>query len=235
MNTNETTSNEDASKAEGFTNPNSYKAWFDALEPNDQRMVLAEEALVLAKSKVVVPRNGDYWRTLSHINQINHVDPIPITPNTLCSVCQLGGLFASFLKIEGSGVEALRTARYGYGLGTPGAEYRMRNILRRYFSPRTLTLMETAFEEYVMIDDCDDTTITEQGKQDILQAVAFHNHYKTPEERYEAILCNIIHHDGEFVPGALTKRLPVNQTALNARLSGQEEAGEETITKPQNM
>src|ERR1700722_11352431 len=223
-------SNPDENKAIEFRNPQSYKAWFDALEPAMQRVVLAEEALAIARAQIVIPHRGDYWRDVTDPKGYIPEGVSPF-PQTLCTVCQLGGLFASWLKIEGSGVEALMEPPV---FKLPGLLHHMKDRIRQHFSPRMLTLIESAFEKRSCQDEDDDNVYDWDRNRPISEvqdAIDFGKRYDDDSERYEAILCNIIHHHGEFVPTVQeavlsNPTLPVNGTALNETLDGEGKANE---------
>lgn len=171
-------------------------------------ITLAKDALKWLSSWKIEACNGSYIET--HIEY----DHLKEDAKTLiekyerpCRVCQMGALAIAYILRE----DKVTIGEYVY-LG----QQEIHELLAGYIPPRTLALMETAFERAesfytrVIADelsaqrDLDEDEITRQIEEIHLplatKACNFGSRYKLPRNRMRAVFQNFIDNKGEFKP-----------------------------------
>lgn len=175
---------------------------FEALSAAEKRVAIASDALKQLQGEVIIAMNGEYLLdlTLSDESRIWVGEDLEVTlsSRTQCCVCEIGGLFCGLVHLQ----YGRREARVGGYHENRAYEEDLRAALYPYFTPRQLTLMESAFETTTMVDHRDDAFYNEGGCSfcQVRDAIEFGKFYDSCSDRFAAILQNVIDNGGEFCP-----------------------------------
>lgn len=144
-----------------------------------------------------------------------------------CRVCAVGACFLSYIRVYNKVPLNQFIGIYGTSIDSGESfslEYTdMARILHDIFSSPQLQLIEAAFEQSAINDNCvannendydtgdtfyydhdEDTKVT---LEEMNAAEKFGNKYDVADERLKAIMKNIVANDGEFIPCKKTKKL----------------------------
>lgn len=185
-------------------------ARFLALSPEKQRVKIAKDVLASLETKRIKASPGTYFELSKPIQIGKNKDLQNIIQDAqfpTCEVCALGSIFHAlvdnadrFKLTSGHLTNTYDVEKGGYArnrLQSLGSEDGMRQLLRKHFSPRQITLIESAFEKEAHIDPCD-------IKSDRIQAVKLARKWGRSQggavKRLTSIMENIIANKGEFKP-----------------------------------
>lgn len=194
---------------------------FSSLTRNQQKALIATDALAQIATGKFTPRTGRYWSPNWSEDQVDASlaagprDPLAASSNG-CEVCALGACFvASFLRDEANETKdepITMATNYSHRAVASLAFFaQVTKRLKRYFDPIEIGLMESAFElapDYahrvltMELGEEEELGVKEhQEHQKLIQAALdFGRQYTNAKDRLEAILKNVIDNCGEFKP-----------------------------------
>lgn len=137
--------------------------------PSEKRIMIAEDGLEQIKLKKYIAKSGTYFVSSKVLNVGISLQEELLTKQPVCTVCQIGGLFASCARVgneinvtipKDSNLVSSIEAMYD----TP-----MRTYLAKFFSSEQIILIESAFEEINMEDEIIDSQryVVEEDSQDL--------------------------------------------------------------------
>lgn len=163
----------------------------------EKRVLIAKDVIKLIKAKKIVVESGKYFKLNSRYEyvgkQLNKVLP----KIKKCEVCALGGLFYSYVmkynnyEIDENGINYIgKICNSGY---------EMRDLLKSIFSEKQLYLIECAFEESDINENCESA---EYSYETIERAVEYKEKHELDDDSYDKLLIhimkNIIKNKGVF-------------------------------------
>jgi len=166
-------------------------------------------------------------------NASKHIDGM----SQNCRVCAVGACFLSYVRVYNKvQLSEFIGGRTGIAAGDSfSMDYsEMANILTNVFTKPQLEMIEAAFENGAVNDDCiankeddyayeDDPFLYDHDeeesvtREEMTAAEQFGEKYDNPNDRLKAIMKNIVANDGEFIPDPKVRKL----------IAKKREAGEE--------
>jgi len=174
------------------------------------RVAVAKDVIAQLKSKKLIAKAGTYCDLHTAImpedrdRQVNEV-----LKNKTCSVCALGGIFvAQVNRFNDLKVCDVPNLRYRFDNGSYGEntlyDDQIRGYIRKVFTPIQMSLIETAFEGRVILDDAlDGSESYYEGSSKFQQAEGMYfdgGRNISDKERMILIMQNIIDNEGTFIP-----------------------------------
>jgi len=178
---------------------------FWRLSKSEKRVAIAKDIIKQISKGKIKPKEGLYIH-IKNKKKINNED-IPLDSvfsNNTCQACALGSCFISLVNLGDnlrlSDIEGSESAFYrSWSIEALQDDYNWRKYLRRAFTPRQLSLIESAFEKRGITDEKD--TLTFWNVNDVTsKAKEFGRTYKKDNERLIGICKNIIANKGTFKP-----------------------------------
>lgn len=168
---------------------------FWAMTKPQQRVAVAKDVIKQLNNGFLDAREGVYFRP-----EFNEIIEIPQLDKAItqikkqgghCTVCGIGGCFVSLVRL-GDKVETEEIFGVFIEPRDSGDDYKMKQLLRKVFTPDQLSMIECAFERYTGHGDA--------PYQDRIKAAQFGRQYSDSKNRLIAIMKNIIKNKGEFKP-----------------------------------
>ena len=180
------------------------------LTKTQMRVAVAKDVIAQLKSRKLIAQAGTYCDLGTSIfpedkdRQVNEV-----LKDKTCTVCALGGIFVAqvnrFNDLKVCEVPNLR-ARFDNGSCGETTLYddQIRDYIRKVFTPTQMSLIETAFEGRVMLDNkmkWDESYYEASPKFQRAEGMYFDGGKNIADkERMILIMQNIIDNNGTFVP-----------------------------------
>lgn len=189
---------------------------FRQMTPEQKRVTIAKDVIAALQSKKIKPQTSIYTSLVAN-KAINTSEPEKQLQDVLlslptCSACAIGSMFVCTvirhdqLKIDDLGVESYKSDRWDAGkqryVSTTNRTNRLNEreyldqYLKKFFTFKQLTLIETAFERWNPAEGYEDE-LKDTGRW---KAFLFGKQYQNTKARMVAIMSNIITNNGVFVP-----------------------------------
>jgi len=161
-------------------------------------VALAKDVIKQVKRKKLIVTSGVYCQALGNSDYgYKQLDALIARENSVCEVCALGSLVASYA-----------IAKDDTTVSEAGTRWSIVDRLGPYFGAKQLDLIEATFERTITVDEFDGKYHDEMGEDDkprnpqkvLKAAYKFANRYPDEEARLFAIMRNIIKNEGRFVP-----------------------------------
>jgi len=201
---------------------------FNKLLPNQQRVLIAQDALARLSAGAFIPTQGIFIHLETTERILSDDKVIGLVNKNKCEACAMGGLFISYLNIK-NGLTVRDAGADRWGIANAMVfDLKWEVLLKRMmeiFDVTQMALIECAFEGWSSLLERSITTTYDsvhRGKLiELRRSEAFEKArefrrryfnsswgaYETATEvraartkLMEAILINIIEHDGEFLP-----------------------------------
>jgi len=179
---------------------------FLSLPKAQQRVEIAKDVIKMVKAGKIIAQRGTYFRSSDEVLTKEGADLQKLlcsSKTNTCEVCGIGAAFYSLVrkadrfKLSGNMLnDAWWDDREGIKELSGIGDDDMRKLLRKHFSSKQLTLIETAFETYVAGNDNGYVP----SEIDERKAINFGEKFDSSEGRLKAIMQNIIDNKGEFKP-----------------------------------
>lgn len=123
-----------------LTKINKLNKVFNKATPAEKRIIIAKDVIAQIEAGKYIPIKGSYFEANCDLKEGDELQNILIKPKTKCTVCELGGLFTSVIRINDN--FKIREDESDVELSDISKE------LTKYFSEKQLVLIETAFESF---------------------------------------------------------------------------------------
>lgn len=174
--------------------------WFQTLSKEQKAVQIAKDVIQSIFEERIVAEAGTYvdsenitLSSLSNEEELQHIFLIQES----CKCCALGACFVELVSLEDN-----CTAEGLNGYNSKTVQSKLRNKLSNIFDPFDISLIETAFEEQLILMDDDDTVFKDEEYDliDIATKYRVANNIYSDAEALVHIMCNIIVHNGRFNP-----------------------------------
>ena len=171
----------------------------------EKRVSIMRDVLKQIKLNKVCPAVGRYFE-VTRINPVKEGESLQKVMKSktfpTCDVCMIGAAFYSSVskynqyKLSEDDLSGWGDSTHLSSIG----EDAMRPFLRKFFTRRQLTLIESAFEKSDMFAGDNGEIVTDSFMELIEKAVEFGEEYNDSSTRMKAIANNIIKNGGTFRP-----------------------------------
>lgn len=170
---------------------------FWALSRSEKRVAIAKDVIKLVNTNKIKPKSGTYLKIPKRLREDEKLDKA--IKEVTCTGCALGACFIGLVdqgdKLRVSDILGEFTDLNGIRFGSVD-DNDFRQHLRKVFSPKQLSLIESAFEKQHFEDDKCLEDIEEQQAQ----AIKFGVKFPSVNSRMIGIMRNIIENKGTFRP-----------------------------------
>lgn len=149
---------------------------FKKATPAEKRIIIAKDVIAQIELGKYIPETGSYCKS-RNIKRGVDLQSIIIEPKFKCSVCELGGLFTSLIRIKDNFTSTLA--------GEVDNSLIFEELIN-YFSGKQISLIESAFEEsgYGVLYSKEDNEISLERKK---ASKNYRAKYKISNNRYNLL------------------------------------------------
>ena len=173
-------------------------AEFAKLTPSEQCVTIAKDVLEQLRLGRYYAEQFTYFSmpapTAEPLKPGQDLQSLILQNDRTCAVCALGACFASAVRLSNGVALSEETISVDHSTDDNTANFGNDAVFNEkvasYFSNRQLALIESAFEK-------DDDF---SRGYDVEDAIDFGQAYEDDTDRLQAIMENIVEHEGEFVP-----------------------------------
>lgn len=188
---------------------------FWAMTDTQKRVAIAKDIIKQVEANKIKATSGTYIHLINLKSKVSKEDQAldKLFKEKGCKACALGSCFIALVdmgdKLKLSDITKVgEGARYdedqsSYYYSELNDDDNWRPELRKIFSPKQLTLIESAFEDYKFIDDEDKALYSYESEHyppDLKAAITFGKKYRSAKRRLIAICENTIKNKGVFKP-----------------------------------
>lgn len=169
----------------------------------EQCVTVAKDVIKQLEAKFFVAKRGDYLifdKLKKSINTSTQLDALFSKVKSTNGKCEVCGIGSCFVSLVGLGNNFKSDKLFGETIenGEHSWDVNMRPLLRKVFSPRQLSMIESAFEQSSYMDNKD--KYSDIFESNMMDAIDFGNKYASSHRRLKAIMQNVIKNKGTFKP-----------------------------------